>query len=88
MTDRPRSAAASLYPNLPHDDGREAVWVKQQRGAGSDVAGAVYPHLRPPPPPKPAPNPYRGPEVSLAQQCDENPWLEQGLALCGLIRKR
>jgi hypothetical protein len=38
MVDRPRSAAASLYPNLPHDDGRVADWTTQQQAAWAGVA--------------------------------------------------
>jgi hypothetical protein len=82
MTDRTSpSAAASLYPNLPSD---KPVEVSR---SGGDIAGAMYPHLRP----KPAPAPSRGyydSTVSLATLCDQNPALEHGLAMCGLIRRR
>jgi hypothetical protein len=81
MADREPSAAASLYPNLPSDKPVEAS------RSGSDIAGAMYPHLRP----KPAPaqnNRYYDSTVSLATLCDENPALERGLAMCGLIRRR
>ena len=47
MVDRPRSAAASLYPHLPHDDGRVANWAKQRRER-NDIADAMWPG-----PPKP-----------------------------------
>src|SRR6516162_6431316 len=49
MVDRPRSAAASLYPHLPHDDGRVANWAKQRRER-NDIADAMWPG-----PPKPQP---------------------------------
>jgi hypothetical protein len=51
MVDRPRSAAASLYPNLP--SGTPDVVQQGRRGS---VADAMYP--RPKPPPK---NPYLEP---------------------------
>jgi hypothetical protein len=47
MPDHPKSAAASIYPNLPHDDGRNAQWVEQQhRRQRNDVASALYPGHR------------------------------------------
>jgi hypothetical protein len=53
------------------------------------LAQAMFPNLTPPPQPKPAPNrTLERTEVSLAQRCDENPWLEHQLALSGLVRKR
>jgi hypothetical protein len=76
-----RSAAQSIYPHLPHDAG-QPVQRQQPR-----LADAMFPSLAPKPPP-PAPAPHREPEVSLAQRCDENPWLEYGLALCGIRRVR
>jgi hypothetical protein len=60
------SAAASIYPNLAHDDGRVADWVTQRRDR-NDVAGAVYGHLRPPPP-KPVPA-RRESTTDLAAAC-------------------
>jgi hypothetical protein len=86
MVEHPRSAAASIYPNLPHDDGRQADWAMQRRER-NDIASAMFPALVPS---KPAP-PNRhsaSTDVSLAALCDENPWIEQGLAMAGLIRKR
>jgi hypothetical protein len=76
MVDRPPpSAAQSLYPNLPSDDGRQAQWT-QQRRERDDVAAAMYPR------PKPAlKNPYLEPVT-------ETEWRDQLWALAGLRRKR
>jgi hypothetical protein len=85
MVDYPKLAAASIYPNLAHDDGRQADWVAQRRER-NDVASAMYP------PPKSAlPNRPRQQSAdvrSLAQRCDENPAFERDLAMLGLIRRR
>jgi hypothetical protein len=75
MVDRPRSAAASLYPNLPHDDGREADWTARRRDR-SDVASALYP--RPKPPLK---NPY-------LEGMTQAEWRDELMAMVGLRRKR
>jgi hypothetical protein len=75
MTDRPKSAAASIYPNLPSDDGRQAQWAQQHRER-NDVAAALYP--RPKPPLK---NPY-------LEAMTETEWRDQLWALAGLRRKR
>jgi hypothetical protein len=83
MNDRPTSAAASLYPHLPHDDGRTAEWAK--RAHTESVGAALYPQLKPPQPL--APNRYRGNE-SLAARADADPWFELRLAKMGLIRRR
>jgi hypothetical protein len=83
MTQGPRSAAASLYPHLPS---AEPEPPPRQQRRGPRLADALYPSLAPKP--QPAPNRYRESEVSLTQRCDENPWLEHGLAMSGLIRKR
>jgi hypothetical protein len=55
MTDRtPPTAAASLYPHLPHDQGEP---VQRQQPS---LADALYPSLVPKPPqPQPAPRPVR-----------------------------
>jgi hypothetical protein len=45
MADHAKSAAASIFPNLPHDDGRQADWTRRDR---SDVASALYPEKQPP----------------------------------------
>jgi hypothetical protein len=55
MAERPRSAASSIYPNLPHDDGRNAQWATQRRDR-TDVAAALYPDRTPKPQPS-APKP-------------------------------
>jgi hypothetical protein len=47
MVDRPRSAAASIFPDLPSDDGRVAEWARQRRDR-NDVAAALYPGRQPP----------------------------------------
>jgi len=76
MPDRPPpSAAASLYPNLPHDDGRVADWTTRRRER-DDVAAAMYP--RPKPPPR---NPYLEPMT-------EAEWRDQLWELVGLRRKK
>jgi hypothetical protein len=76
MAERTRSsAAASLYPNLPHNDGRVADWTMQRRDR-SDVAAALYP--RPKPPLK---NPY-------LEGMSQTEWHDQLMALSGLRRKR
>jgi len=86
MVERSTSAAASIWPNLNHDDGRISDWAMQRRER-NDVASAMFPSLVPKP--KPEPNRCRpSTDVSLAQLCDENPWLERGLAMAGLRRKR
>ena len=72
MVDRPRSAAASLYPNLPSGT-RDVV---QRRPEPASVAAAMYP--RPKPPPK---NPYLEPMT-------ETEWRDQLWALAGLKRVR
>jgi hypothetical protein len=80
----PPSAAEALFPNLK--TGTPSI-VERLRDRNPSIADAVYAHLRPPPSSPPsAPKPYREPEVSLAQACDEKPWLEYGLALSGLRR--
>jgi hypothetical protein len=71
----PPSAAQSLYPHLPHDDGRIADWAKQRRER-DDVAAALY--HRPKPPLK---NPYLTPMT-------ESEWRDQLWELAGLRRKR
>ena len=81
MNDRPTSAAASLYPHLPHDQG-EPVKRQQPR-----LAEALYPDLVPPKP-QPAPNRGRAPEVGLAARADADPWFEYNLAMVGIVRKR
>jgi hypothetical protein len=53
MSERPRSAAASLYPHLKSGTPEPM----QQRERSGTVADAMYAHLRPPAP-KP-PNPWR-----------------------------
>jgi hypothetical protein len=76
MTEQRPSAAAALYPNLPHDDGREADWTTRRRERSESVASAMYP--RPKPLPK---NPYLEPMTEQA-------WREELWALAGLRRKR
>jgi hypothetical protein len=76
MPDRRPSAAQSLYPNLPSDDGRQAQWTQQRRDRSESVASAMYP--RPKPPPK---NPY-------LEGMTETEWRDQLWALAGLRRKR
>jgi hypothetical protein len=52
---REPSAAQSLYPHLPHDDGQPV-----QRQQPASVAAAMYPDLVPKPPQsQPAPRPTR-----------------------------
>jgi hypothetical protein len=46
MVDRPRSAAASLYPNLPSG----MPDVVERRHTPSSIADAMFGHLRPLPP--------------------------------------
>jgi hypothetical protein len=81
----PPSAAEALFPNLK--TGTPSI-VERLRERSPSIADAVYAHLRPPPPKPPAPNRSREPEVSLAQACDEKPWLEHQLAMSGLRRIR
>jgi hypothetical protein len=45
MSDRPRSAAAALYPHLPHDKG-----IVQSQREQPRLADALYPSLVPKPP--------------------------------------
>lgn len=84
MRVRPPSAAVSLYPHLKTG----TPDVVQQREFVS-VADAMFPHLKPSvPKATPVVQAYREPEISLVQRCDENPWLEHGLAMSGLKRVR
>ena len=79
---RPPTAAQALYGHLKSGV-RDVV---ERRDQPASVADALYAHLKPP---QPAPNRYRqSTDVSLAQRCDEDPWLEHQLALSGLVRKR
>jgi hypothetical protein len=80
MPDRPRSAAASLYPHLKSG---MAEPVQRQREPAS-VADAMFGHLRPP---TPQPKPNRA-STDLRTLCDQNPQLEWLMALCGLRRVR
>ena len=83
MPDRAPSAAQAMYGHLPSGT-RD---VAQQGRQPASVADAVYSHLRPPAEAKPNRR-QNTEEVSLAQRCDENPWLEHGLAMMGLRRIR
>jgi hypothetical protein len=83
MPDRTPSAAQAMYGHLP--SGTPDI-VQRQRPP-SPVADAVYSHLRPTLQPQPNRR-QNTEEVSLAQRCDENPWLEHGLAMMGLRRVR
>ena len=51
MSEGPRSAAASIYPNLPSTD--RALVQREQR----DLAAAMYPRLARAPKPQPPPHP-------------------------------
>ena len=72
MVDHPRSAAASLYPNL-----RQASSEPQQQRQQPRVADALYPNLVPKPKSQ---NPYLHPMTEQA-------WRDQLWALAGLRRK-
>ena len=73
MVDRPRSAAASLYPHLKSGT-RDVV---ERRDQPTSVAAALYPDLVPKPKP---PNPY-------LERMTEDAWRDHLLALAGLRRK-
>ena len=83
MPDREPSAAGALYPNLK--SGTPDVVDQRRQGT---IADAMFPSLGPKTKPAPVLRTYRQPEQSLAERCDEDPWLEHRLALAGLVRRR
>jgi hypothetical protein len=80
MAERPMSAAASLYPHLPHDAGQPPP-----RGAQPTLANALYPSLAPKPPqPQPAPRPR--PRLTREQAFDWSNVDPRWARLVGLVR--
>ena len=72
---RPTSAAAALYPNLP--SGTPDL-VERRTGRNGTVAGAMFPNLVVKPK---SPNPYLEPMTEQA-------WRDHLMGLAGLRRKR